>query len=164
VRHVLGLDPPFLTLDVVLVAGERFDRADRHLPGLVHRVQVGEDRRDARSRDEPRQVEPVRADVGHGAQRPALLRIETPVPVGWLQQPVLDVDAVDAVNGAGLAAANARPCFAAEGVEPDVVVGAVDESACLGETQQLCRFLRRERERLLADDVLAGRQTALACG
>jgi len=47
------LDPPFPMLDVVLVARERFDRADRHLPGLVHRVQVGEDRRDSRSRDEP---------------------------------------------------------------------------------------------------------------
>ena len=96
-------------------------------------VQVGEDGCNLLAGDEARQVEPACADVRDCAQRPALAGIEPPVPVGRLQEPVLDVDAVDAVNLAEVAAPNPRPCLAAERVEADVVVRAMDEPALLGE-------------------------------
>ena len=48
-----------------------------------------------------------------------------------------------------------RASFLALRVEADVEVRAVDESAALGELEQLGRLHRVQRERLLADDVLA---------
>ena len=53
------------------------------------------------------EVEPVRADVGDRAELAALLRVEAPVPVGVLEQPVLDVAAVDVEDTAELAAEDA---------------------------------------------------------
>ena len=103
----------------------------------------------------------MRADVGDGAQRAALLGVEPPVPVGRLQQPVLDVDAVDAVDRAEVAAADPRAGLPAERVEADVVVRAVDEPALLGEPEQLAGLRGGQRQRLLADDVLAGREHGL---
>ena len=47
------------------------DRAGRNVPHVVHGVEVGEDGCDAAAGDPARQVEPVRADVGDGAQRAA---------------------------------------------------------------------------------------------
>ena len=105
-----------------------------------------------------REVHPVRADVGDRAQRAALLRLEAPVPVGRIEQPVLQVAAVDVPDVAQRADAHERPRLVDHRVEAKVEVRAVDEPAPLGELEQLGRLRRGRRERLLANDVLAGRQ------
>jgi hypothetical protein len=155
VGHVLRLDRAVDPFDVVAPAGEGLHRPGRDAARRVHRVQVGEDGGDALAGDEAGQIEPVGADVGDGAEHAALAGVEPPVPVGRLQQPVLDVDAVDAVDGTEVPAPDARASLSAERVEADVVVRAVDEPAVRGEPEQLAGLPRRERERLLADDVLA---------
>ena len=136
-RHVLRLDRPLDALDLVLSPANVSTGPVGTSRVGVDGVQVGEDRRDALAGDEARQVEPVRADVGDRTQRAALAGVEPPVPVGRLQQPVLDVDAVDAVDRADVAATHPRPRLPAERIEADVVVRAVDEPAVLREPQQL---------------------------
>ena len=82
-----------LLVDSLDRAGVRvgLDGSGRDAAHRMDGEEVGEHLGDATAGDPAGQVEPVRADVGDGAQRPAELRIETPVPVGRLVQPVLDV-------------------------------------------------------------------------
>ena len=80
------------------IGGERLDRTRRLLAGGDERGQVGHHRHDRLAGDEGHQVEPVRADVADRAQRAALVRLEPPVPVGLVEQPVLEVVAGDEAN------------------------------------------------------------------
>src|SRR5204863_9116480 len=93
------------------------------------RREVGEELHDARSRDELREVEPVRADVADGPEFAALLGLEPPVPVGREQQPVLEVTAVDVPDLAYAAVAHERAGLLSLRIEPDVEVRAVHEPA-----------------------------------
>ena len=108
--------------------------------------------------DPLRKVHPVRADVGDRPQRAALLRLEAPVPVGRIEQPVLEVAAVDVPDLAQRARRHERPRLVRDRVEAEVEVRAVHEPALRRELEQLGRLRRGRRQRLLADDVLAGRQ------
>ena len=98
----------------------------------------------------------MRADVAHRAQLSGPLGLEAPVPVGRLREPVLQVAAVDVPDLAQLACADARARLLHDRVEADVEVRAVDEARLLGALEKLRRLLGGQRERLLADDVLAG--------
>ncbi len=79
----------------------------------------------------------MRADVGDGAQLAALVRLESPVPVGRQQQPVLQIAAVHVPDLAELTALDARARLLHERVEADVEVGAVHEPARVGELDEL---------------------------
>jgi hypothetical protein len=103
----------------------------------------------------------MRADVGDCAERAAERRIEPPVPVRRLVQPVLDVRPMGVPDAADVSAANARSGLVAERIEADVVVRAVHEATLLGQLHELGRLLRGDGERLLADDVLAGGEHGL---
>ena len=129
VREILARQLALDALDVVAPARERLDRPGRDAPHGMHGREVAEHARDPLARHERDEVEPVRADVGDRAQRAALLGVEPPVPVGVLQQPVLDVAAVDVEHAAELAAAHPVARRAALPVEADVVVRAVHEAA-----------------------------------
>ena len=61
----------------------------------VDGLEVGHDGFDRAAGDERHEIEPVRADVGDGAQFAAFRPQHTPVEVGRVQQPVLDVAAMD---------------------------------------------------------------------
>ena len=111
-----------------------------------------------RPRHPLREIHPVRADVGDGPQRPALLGLEPPVPVSRVEQPVLEVPAVDVPDGAEHARRHERARLMGDRIEAEVEVRAVHEPALLRKLEQLRGLRRRRRQRLLADDVLARRQ------
>jgi hypothetical protein len=133
---VLGCHFPVDALDLTGV-GVGLDGAGRDVAHRMDGEEIGEDLGDAASRDPAGQIEPVRADVGNGAQRAAQFGIEPPVPVGRLVQPVLDVGAVAVSDRADVAAPNALTRLVEERIEADVVVRAVHEPARLGKLQQL---------------------------
>src|SRR5262249_44308663 len=72
-------------------------------PRADHRRQLGEHRDDALADDVLDEIAPVRPDVAHRGARTALVRLEPPREIGRLQQPVLQVGAVDEVDVADLA-------------------------------------------------------------
>ena len=101
--RVLGAD-----LDLLDRALRRREgHAAAHGPGASRqeRGEVGEDRLDPPPGHELRRVEPVRADVRHGARGAARLGLEAPVVVGGVREPVLDVAAVNQAQLADLAGA-----------------------------------------------------------
>ena len=105
--------------------------------------------------EEAREVQPVRTDVAHGPEDPALVRLEAPVPVRVVQQPVLEVAARDQADVADATLADERRDVLVERVEADVEVDRVDEAARVGQRDELRGLRRGHRQRLLADDVAA---------
>ena len=98
--------------------------------------------------DELGEVAPMRADVGEGARRSAEVGVDAPVVVLGSQQPVLEVGAVDEVDGTALAGADTLLGLADRGVV------AVDErdggdGAALGGLRQP-GGARQRRPRLAA--------------
>ena len=111
-RGVLGRDLALHGLRAAL-RGECLDRSRRLAPSSDECRQVGHHRDDPLAGQEGREVHPVRADVGHGAQLAAQLGLEPPVPVRVEQQPVLEVVAGDEPDVAEPALAG--PCRARAG-------------------------------------------------
>ena len=116
---------------------------------------------DVLSGDERHEVQPVRADVADRPQRAALVGLEPPVPVAVEEQPVLEVAAGDEPHVAERPGRDGLAGVLVERVEADVEVDRVDEAAAAAELDQLGRLRRRHRQRLLADDVLPGREDGL---
>ena len=106
--QVLAADGVVLGGDAA-IAGKRLARRSRLLPHRHDRRQVGEHRFDAPPEHVLDQVHPVRADVAEGEARAALLGLEAPREVGRLQQPVLQIGAVDEMDRAELAARDHLP-------------------------------------------------------
>src|SRR3954464_4329028 len=111
--------------------------------------------------DELRQVAPVRADVGERPRGAAELLVDAPVVIGRLEQPILEGAAMDQPDRPGDARADALARLAHRGGV------AVDERKRSGEgggrrrVDHLLRPAVVDRQRLLADDVLAGGQRGL---
>ena len=126
-RDVLGGHLRVLALDVC-GAREGLDLADRPVTDRDRGGEIGEDLHDPRAGHELGQVHPVRADVAHGAQLSRALRLQAPVPVRRLREPVLQVAAVDVPDVADVARADPLARFLDERVEADVEVRAVDET------------------------------------
>ena len=104
----------------------------------------------------------MRADVADRPQRAAALGLEPPVPVGVEQQPVLEVAAGDEPDVAEPAVGDELADVLVERVEADVEVDRVDEAAPRGQPRRARATLGRgHRQRLLADDVLAGGEDRL---
>src|SRR5439155_23469276 len=119
-------------------------------------VQVGAHAFDFEAGNCGHEVQPVRADVGDGPERPALVGQHAPVEIGVVGQPVLRVRAGDVANGTEPAVRDTLPGFEVERVEADVVVDGRDDWRPAGEGHQLGRLAGVHCQRLFADDVLAG--------
>ena len=108
--------------------------------------------------DETDEIQPVRTDVTDDAQRSADFRVETPVPVGVLGQPVLQVGAGDEAHRTGDSGIHPRGRLLAERIEAGDEADGVDEAQILGGVPDFARLRRRHRQRFLADHVLPGPQ------
>jgi hypothetical protein len=111
--------------------------------------------------DELGEVAPVRADVGERARRAAEVRVHPPVVVLRPGQPVLQVAAVHEADRAGAPAAHTLARLAHHRV---VAVHEGHERTAVGLAGQLGQPRgpgEVERQRLLADDMLAGQQRGL---
>src|SRR5262249_31422756 len=104
------------------------------------------------------EIEPVRADVGNGAEFPAEPRVEAPVPVVGAKQPVLKKAAVDEARFADLARGDARAHFLAERVVAKVVGDGADLVRFTCKVDKDSRFAGIESKRLFAEHVLARAQ------
>ena len=120
------------------------------------RRELGHDGFEPAAGEERREVQPVAPDVADGPQRPTLVLLEAPVPVRVEQEPVLEVAAGDEADVPHPAVPHVLRDVLVERVEPDVEVHRVHEARRRGLRDERRRFLRRHRERLLADDVLPG--------
>ena len=132
------------------------------------RTALGHDDRGARGEpgepvagDELGEVAPVRADVREGARDAAPLGVDAPVVVLGVEQPVLQVCPVDEVHGAAPAGGDAVARLAHGGVEAVRERHGRARRGVGREGREALRRVEIDRERLLADDVLAGRQGAL---
>jgi len=92
-----------------VTAGKRLTRRSWLLPHRHNRRQVGEHRFDAPPKHVLDQVYPVRADVAEGKAGAAVFGLEPPGEVRWLQQPVLQVGAVDEMDRAQVTRGDHRP-------------------------------------------------------
>ena len=108
-----------------------------------------------RADDVLREIAPVRSDVGERGARAALLRLEAPREIGRLEQPVLQVAAVDEVHGADVARGDHRARLLHERVAAVVERHRVHDAGVGRGAPERVRFRRRRRQRLLRDDVLA---------
>ena len=98
----------------------------------------------------------MRPDVADGTQRPALVGLEAPVPIGVMEEPVLEVVAGHEPDVAELSVGHHLAHVLVERVEADVEVDCVDEAARPRLVDEAGGFIGGQGERLLADDVLAG--------
>ncbi len=132
----------------------RSSAAGRRAAGTVVSVALST-AREAVPADEGGEVAPVRADVGEGARAAAEGGVDAPVGVARRQQPVLQVGAVDAADVAELAGGDQLARVADDGVVA-VDERDRDEAAGVGGVaRELLGLGAVERDRLLADDVLA---------
>ena len=116
--------------------------------------EVGHRRPDPLAEEERGEVHPVRADVGDGAQVAAEMRVDAPVPVRVLQQPVLQVVPGHEPHLAELAGRDHAVHVLAYGIEAQVVVDRVHELRLFGGAQEVGRFGGGRGQRLLAHDML----------
>ncbi len=104
----------------------------------------------------------MRPDVADRPERAAAVRLEAPVPVALEQQPVLEVASGHEPDVAEAAVRDELASVLVERVVADVEVRRVDEATRRGEVDEFRRFRGRHRQRLLAHDVLAGREDVAA--
>ena len=135
---------------------ERLDVDDRVVALGHERVQVGEHLDHLAAADEAGEVEPVRADVGNGAQATLTRGVEAPVPVGVEEQPVLVVAAGDEARLTDRARSDQGGGVLVLRVVADVEAHGVDDAGGLGEGDELGGLRRRHAEWLLAHHVAAG--------
>ena len=137
---------------------KRLHLAKRALARLVPRLKVGEHLGDLRPQNKRDRIHPVRPDIGHGAQLPALLRQQPPVVVRVLEEPVLHVGAVHVDDLAQLATRDHSVQCQHGGIEANVVIHGKHAVAAPRQLHELGRFTRVHGERLLAHHMLAGAQ------
>ena len=107
------------------------------------------------SGDVLRQVAPVGPDVAERRRRAALLGVEAPGVVGVLQQPILKVMTVHEVRRADVASRDGVPRLLHERVAAVVERDGRHHAGPACFLDELLRFARRHRQRLVRDDVLA---------
>ncbi len=117
--------------------------------------EVGADRHDPLSRDVFDHVAPMRADVAHRPERTCLFRLDAPVPVGVVKQPVLRIRALRDQDFPEVAALTHPAHLLHHGVVAQVVTGGVADRFGAGQPGQRRGFRTRHRQRLLAQNVLA---------
>src|SRR5579862_4640465 len=152
---IVGLDGDFVGGDI-LGGGERFHVATRLVADRNHGGEIGAEFRDFFPGDPLNQIQPVRANVGDGAQLPAQLGLQTPVPVGGIREPVLQEAAMDEADFANGAGSDQRFGLNAQRIVTEIVGHAADAVGFLGQRDELRGFARVHGQRLFAQDVLAG--------
>ncbi len=156
---VVGRDRDrFVVRDGLVACGcERFARSERSEPLWVKRRQVGEDGPNGRPRDVLSQIHPVRADVGDGPKIGRSARLDSPVVILGIEQPVLHVRPGDGEQAAQITAQHALADFAAERIVPHVVIDRRDLAwPRAGQSHELSGFAGGSGERFLANHVAAG--------
>src|SRR5260370_10506495 len=73
---------------------ERCDAAGWFLPDGHHGHKIGAKLGYLAAGNPRNQVQPVSADIGNGTELAAKFRIEPPVPIAWIEQPVLQETAM----------------------------------------------------------------------
>ena len=136
--------------------GERLHLAGRTVALADEGVQVGEHLRHLLTGHEAGQVDPVRADVGHRPQRALAFGVESPVPVGLEQQPVLQVVPADQPRCADRPGGHLGGGVLVLGVVAQVEADGVDDAGGLRPFHQVGRLGGVDAERLLADHGQAG--------
>jgi hypothetical protein len=102
-----------------------------------------------------REIAPVRSNVGERRTGAALLGLQAPRKIGRLEQPVLQVGAVDEVRAADLAGRDHLASLLHQGI-PTVIEGhGVDHAGLLRRAPQLVRLGGRHGQRLFRHHVLA---------
>ena len=97
----------------------------------------------------------MRSDVTDRAEGAALAGLQPPVPVGVVEEPVLEIVAGDEPDLAQVAGGDPLTDVLVERVEPDVEVDGVDQPARGRLPDEPSRLGGGQGEGLLADDVLA---------
>ena len=137
---------------------ECFDFALGPLADWKDGVQIRADRLDFQAGNCVDQVQPMRADVSHRAQRAALVGQHAPIEVRFVEQPVLNVAAGHMVDLSDGSLADAFSRLQTQRIVADVVVDASRQVSLGGQPNQLGGLLRIHGQRLLAHHVLAGSQ------
>ena len=130
----------------------------RTFPGFVEGFHRGVNAFGPRAEDEGHGVDPMRADVAHGAQFPALAGLNPPVVIRLLQKPVLEEVPLHMNDAAEVVALDHGFHLQHGGEEAAHVVHRKDTVALLRSRHHTRGLLRVHTQRLFANDVLAGFQ------
>ena len=103
-------------------------------------------------------VAEVGADVGQAARAAVGLGVQAPIPIGVIEQPVLGICALHHQDFAQVARFAHTAHLLHQGIEAEIVKGAIAAAGLAGEGYQLGGLLHRSGQRLLANHVLAGLQ------
>jgi hypothetical protein len=152
---VVGFDRDFVGGDI-LGGGEGLDVAARLVTHGNDRREVGAKFGDFLAGDPLNEIEPVRADVGDGAEFATEFGFEAPVPVGGIGEPVLQKAAVDEADLADGTGVDERFGLNAKRIVAKIVRDAVDTIGFFGKGDELSGFARVHGQRLFAHDVFAG--------
>ena len=117
--------------------GEGFDRALGALARLVEGLDVRAQRRDARAGYVLDHIAEVGADVGQAARAAVGLRVQTPVPIGVVEQPVLRVGALHHQDFAQVAGFAHAAHLLHLGIKAQIVKSAIAAAGLAGEGDQL---------------------------
>ena len=109
-------------------------------------------------------VHPVRPDIAHRSQRTIGLRIDAPIPIGVIQQPILRVGSLRNQDFAQIAGLDHAADLLDHGIVAEVVLDAIGNAFLGRQVHQLARLAGSQSERLLAQHVLAGRERRFAHG
>ena len=110
------------------------------------------------SADVLREIAPVRADVAERRRGAALLGVEPPGVVGLVEQPVLEVVAVQKARRADVAARDRLPRVLDERIAAIVERDGGDDAGAPRLVDEPLRLGRRHGQRLVRDDVLPFRE------
>ena len=121
--------------------------------------QIRTDCSDSKSSHPCDQIKPVCANVGNGSESTPLTGKHSPVVVGALKKPVLNVASVHMQNFPQTSILNPTTHLRAKRIKADVVVnGRRQLIELFRQMDKLSRFLAVHRQRLFAKNMLAGFQ------
>ncbi len=137
---------------------ESFHTPSRPLPDGNGGGQIGAHFSHFSSRDPHHQVHPVRANIGNRAQLATEFGLQPPVPIGRVQQPVLQKTSVYQAWKSNRAARHHRFGLMTKRVVAQIVGHSSGALALCGKFHQHFRFTRVRRQRFFAQHVLARAQ------
>src|SRR5947209_4100329 len=106
----------------------------------------------------------MRSDIRHATRRPGSLRLDPPVPVSVVEQPILGIRALHDQNLTQLAGLTNRSHLLHHRVVAQVVTNAVAQSLTFGERDKFFGFGNSGGQGLFAQHVLAGKERMLRHG
>src|SRR4051812_24777703 len=138
---------------------ERLDWACGAEPRWMGDAEFGVNGLDSRIEDDGNSVHPMCANVGDSAKFAAFAREEAPVEVFGLDEPILEVGALDVNDAAKATGGDVGAHLQNSGIEADVVIDGEDLfGIARAFADEFGGFFGRHGERFFADDVFAGAQ------